>query len=99
MSVCACVRVCVNVNVCVCECVMACSFFRHPSPCLKLTFLMWHFPVRVRILIQTPQKQHCWSVPSLNMDDIDIPDIELGNIPNLKVDEGLKLYDGAPVTC
>ena len=38
------------------------------------------------------------SVPSLNMDDVDISDIESESIPTLKVDEGLKLYDGARVT-
>ena len=42
--------------------------------------------------------QTSFEIPTLNMDDIEIPDLFLGSTPNLNVDNGPKLYAGARVT-
>jgi hypothetical protein len=39
-----------------------------------------------------------FEIPSFNIDDLEIPHLEIGSIPNLKVDDGPKLYPGARVT-
>lgn len=39
-----------------------------------------------------------FEIPSLNIDDLEIPQLDIGSSPNLKVDDGPKLYPGARIT-
>ena len=45
-----------------------------------------------------PIHQHCLLRYLLNIDDVEISQLDIGSSPNLKVDDGPKLYPGTCVT-